>query len=97
MYDDGQGTPQDYKEALKWYKAAAEQGFAMAQNNLALMYYNGQGTPQDYKLAHMWFNLAAANGHEPAAKNRDIVAKNMTPADIAAAQQMASDWIKVHP
>ena len=61
------------------------------------MYKNGKGTPQDYKLAHMWFNLAAVSGDEDAVKNRDIVAKNMTPADIAAAQQMASDWIKAHP
>ena len=97
MYENGQGTPQDYKEAIRWYKAAAEQGLADAQYNLALRYYNGQGTPQDYKLAHMWFNLAAVSGDEDAVKNRDIVAKNMTPADIAAAQQMASDWIKAHP
>ena len=61
------------------------------------MYFSGQGTPQDYKKAHMWFNLAAVSGDEDSVKNRDIVAKNMTPADIAAAQQMASDWIKVHP
>jgi uncharacterized protein len=53
------------------------------------MYFSGQGTPQDYKKAHMWFNLAAVSGDEDSVKNRDIVAKNMTPADIAAAQQMA--------
>jgi uncharacterized protein len=47
--------------------------------------------------AHMWFNLAAVSGDEDAVKNRDLVAENMTPADIAAAQQMASDWVKAHP
>ncbi len=26
MYDTGYGVPQDYEEALKWYKKAAEQG-----------------------------------------------------------------------
>ena len=26
MYDNGQGVPQDYKTAVKWYKLAAEQG-----------------------------------------------------------------------
>ena len=26
MYDEGQGVPQDYAEALKWYRKAAEQG-----------------------------------------------------------------------
>ena len=34
MYFKGQGTPQDYGEALKWYRKAAEQGYATAQNNL---------------------------------------------------------------
>jgi len=35
MYDKGQGVPQDYAEALKWYRKAAEQGFAEAQYNSA--------------------------------------------------------------
>ena len=34
MYDNGQGVPQDYKTAVKWYRLAAEQGHAAAQNNL---------------------------------------------------------------
>ena len=28
MYDEGQGVPQDYKTAVKWYRLAAEQGDA---------------------------------------------------------------------
>ena len=28
MYDDGKGVLQDYKEAVKWYRLAAEQGYA---------------------------------------------------------------------
>ena len=31
MYAVGQGTPQNYKAALKWYRLAAEQGDASAQ------------------------------------------------------------------
>ena len=30
-YRDGQGVQQDYKEAAKWYRLSAEQGFAKAQ------------------------------------------------------------------
>ena len=29
-YDNGQGVPQDYAEAVKWYRKAAEQGDAGA-------------------------------------------------------------------
>ncbi len=56
------------------------------------MYYNSQGVVQDYVQAHMWFNLAGAQGDKQAAKNRDIVAKRMTPAQIAEAQRRAGKW-----
>ena len=42
MYENGQGVPQDDKEAVKWYQLAAEQGDAIAQANLGFMYDNGQ-------------------------------------------------------
>ena len=32
MYDNGQGVPQNYAEALKWYRLAADQGDANAQS-----------------------------------------------------------------
>ena len=34
MYSEGQGVPQDYKTAVKWYRLAAEQGVARAQSTL---------------------------------------------------------------
>jgi len=40
----------------------------------------------------MWFNLAGTQGHKKAAKNRDIVTKRMTPAQIAEAQRLARAW-----
>ena len=96
-YFKGEGVPQNYKEAVRLYRASAEQGFAKAQFNLGVMHYNGEGTPQDYKKAHKWWNLAAANGHEEAKVYRDKVAEMMTTADISEAQQMARDWMKAHP
>ncbi len=44
----------DYKQAIKWYSKAAEQGYAPAQYNLGIMYREGEGTPQDYKQAIKW-------------------------------------------
>ncbi len=97
MYENGQGVPQDYAETVKWYRKAAEQGHASAQNNLGFMYDNGRGVTQDYVQAHMWFNLAAAGSlpdedRDRRAKNRDIVAKLMTPAQVAEAQRLARAW-----
>ena len=91
MYGEGQGVVQDYAESVRWYKLAAAQGNAKAQNNLAIMYGAGQGGMEDYKRAHMWFNLAAVKGYSDAVKNRDIVAKRMTPQQIAEAQKLARE------
>ena len=35
-YAKGLGVPQDYKEAVKWYRLSAEQGVAQAQYNLGV-------------------------------------------------------------
>jgi TPR repeat protein len=91
MYASGQGVPQDYAAAVSWYRKAAEQGYAGAQYNLGQMYRKGQGVPQDYVTAHMWFNLAAAAGDDRAAEVRDVIAKQMTPAQIAEAQKLARE------
>ena len=94
MYDNGEGVPQDYKEAVKWYRLSAEQGDASAQYNLGLMYSNGQGVPQDYVSAHMWFNLCGSSELiRPGCVNkRNIVEKKMTPQQIEKAQEMAINW-----
>ena len=56
---------------MKWYRLAAEQGDAIAQNNLGIMYEYGHGVLQDNTMAHMWYNIASANGHEKAGGYRD--------------------------
>ncbi|MCQ2573379.1 MAG: hypothetical protein MJ182_05755 [Treponema sp.] len=53
---------QDYAKAVEWYKKSAEQGFALGQNNLGLMYENGQGVPQDYAKAVDWYKKSAEQG-----------------------------------
>ena len=56
----------NYAEAVKWYRLAAEQGYAMAQNNLGLMYRSVQGVEQNESEAVKWFGLAAKQGNENA-------------------------------
>ena len=59
LYENGQGVPQDYGQALQWNRKAAEQGLDLAQNNLGFMYENAQGTSQNYAEAVKWYNKAA--------------------------------------
>ena len=62
----GDGVLQDYKEAEKWWRLAAEQGYASAQNNLGWMYSKGKGVLQDHKEAIKWWRLAAEQGNNKA-------------------------------
>jgi len=97
MYRNGQGVPQDYGQAVAWYRQAAEQGDGAAQSLLGAMYQDGQGVPQDYVESHKWRNLAAsrasAENQKQFAEFRDALAKLMTPAQLAEAQQRASAWL----
>ena len=93
MYYNGEGVPQDYSTAVKWYSLAAEQGHASAQGNLGVMYAFGQGVLKDYVYAHMWGNIGAMNGNELGAKWRDDFEKKMTPADISTAQKLARECV----
>jgi len=63
MYDKGKGTPKNNKKAFVWYKKAANQGLADAQNYLAFMYEQGRGTDQDYRKAIKWYKKAAEHGY----------------------------------
>ena len=37
MYANGQGVLQDYKEAMKWFKLAADQGDEVAKKNFEIV------------------------------------------------------------
>jgi hypothetical protein len=82
----------DYATALRLVRPLAEQGDANAQYNLGVFYDNGLGVPQDKVHAYMWLNLSAAQGREGAAAFRDLIARRMTPAQIAEAQKLAREW-----
>jgi hypothetical protein len=62
MYLKGEGVPQDYTEAAKWYRKAGEQGVASAQAVLGHLYRTGEGVPQDYAEAFVWDRRAAEQG-----------------------------------
>ena len=56
------------------------------------MYVNGEGVGRDYVQAHMWLDLTTRLGDNSAAYKRDLIAKDMTPAQIAKAQRLAREW-----
>jgi TPR repeat protein len=92
IYNNGEGTPQDYKQALYWFTKAAVQGNDIAQLNLGMMSADGSGTPKNNVLAYVWWNIAAAQGNKIAKENRGIIEERMTPSQIAEAQKLSKEY-----
>jgi len=58
-----------YDIAVDYYKMAADQGLAEAQNKLGVCYQNGKGVNKDLKKATKYFKLAAEQGDSEAKEN----------------------------
>ncbi len=96
MYNAGIGVPRDYIEALNWYRRAAELGHGDSQAQLGVMYFVGMKVSRDYIKALKWLKIAASLGVDLAPRYSDIVAKRMTPEQIAEAQGLADEWLDNH-
>ena len=78
MYEIGKENykKKNYSEAVKWFRKAAEQGYAEAQTNLGDMYRKGKGVPQDDSEAIKWYLKATEQGHARAQNNLGVMYKN---------------------
>ena len=74
-FDEGLAAYQrgDYETALRELKPLAEQGDALAQAKLGVMYHHGRGVPQDYAEAAKWFCRAAEQGYAVAQHNLGVM------------------------
>ena len=79
-YRVGHGVALDYKEAVKWYRKAADQGNAYGQCQLGHCYRDGEGVAQDYKEAVKWYRWAAEQGNDDASN--------------FAKEQLSFDWAR---
>lgn len=71
-YEYGSGVDQDYAEAAKWYRLAADRRNPIAQNNLGRLYQYGLGGEDSYLSdyhAATFYKQAAEQGFAPAQSN----------------------------
>ncbi len=59
----GLGVAPNYLAAVAWYRKAADQGNAFAQDNLGLCYASGRGIAANYAEAVKWYRLSADQGN----------------------------------
>lgn len=67
------GISKDSFEAARWYRKAAENGHALAMNNLGNAYKSGEGVPKDYQKAIYWYKKAAEKDRSAAMLNLGYV------------------------
>ena len=96
MYKKGQGVAQDYKEAVRWYTKAAEQGDEDAQYRLGSFYSSERASDEELVKAYMWYSIAAFNGEKDAAGMRDGTARRITREQAMKAQDMAREWMATY-
>jgi len=92
IYDDGKGgVRQDPTVASVWYRKAAEQGNAQAQNNLGVTCKKALGpNPVAYAEAMKWFRKAADQGNSDGQFNLGVMyhdGKGGIPQDYAEAMK----------
>jgi hypothetical protein len=63
MFEQGRGVAQSDVEAARWFRKAADKGFAKAQYNLGNMFDQGRGLAQSDVEAARWYRKAADQGH----------------------------------
>jgi uncharacterized protein len=89
---------ENLREALIWYRRAAEQGDPDSEVALGIAYAEGLGVPQDFVEAHKWYNLGASRSTKyediraSINERRDALALKMTTEQVAEAQKLARDW-----
>jgi TPR repeat protein len=59
LYYAGKDIPQNYDEAVKWFRTSSDKGLTLAQAALGKCYLNGDGVEKNVKEAKRLFNIAA--------------------------------------
>ncbi len=77
-----------YATAFREWRPLAEQGNAIAQANLGIMYDNGEGVPQDYAKALQWWRKAAEQGHATAQYKLGFMYRN--------GESVSQDYVQAH-
>jgi TPR repeat protein len=77
---------------VEWYRKAAEQGHAPAQDRMGQAYADGTGVKPDTEEALRWFRKAAEQGYAPSQFNLGFLyfAGRRVPKD----DQQAEQWLR---
>lgn len=108
LYDKYSRDSQTIVEAWKYLCVAANNGDGLAQERMGFWFrttvkrYPNLGELQriaeetdiypDNRIAYMWYTLSDSNGNSVALRIRGYTVRDMSPGEIAEAEQMVRDW-----
>jgi GAF domain/Sel1 repeat len=90
-YAHGKGVPQNYRDAMVWFKRAANHGDIRAQSALSDLYLSGRDLPRDYVRAYTWASIAGGLRRDDNDRLKAIESR-MTPVQIEDAHRRISMW-----
>ncbi len=92
LYYVGMGVSQSYTEALRWYKKAAELGYAPASYSIGIMYWSGKGVRLSGTDALHWFRKAAEQGSEKAKVQIGMAYLSGSDMGVKSDIKVAKEW-----
>lgn len=95
-YATGEGTAQDYAQAVNWFRRAADAGQVLAAATLAAYYRAGRGVPRDEISAYTWSAIAQQEGDLASKHRLAVLRSRMTRTQITEAESRAAAWQQAH-
>lgn len=87
----------DYAAAYREYRALAEAGYPVYQNQIAAMHAQGQGVPADKVEAHAWYTLSASQGDAEAIRAKTMLERELDADQLerskALARRYAAEYV----
>jgi TPR repeat protein len=95
-FASGTGTLRNQKASWQWLKRAADAGQPAALYRMGQVIFKAERSIEDNITAYTWLTLAERRGtgdvKRDAGRDKALLAKDMTPSDIAAAMQRVRAW-----
>jgi len=94
MYLQGQGVEQNFEEAGKWLRKAAENRLPQAQYKLANLYTEGKGVPKDYEFAYVWYSVGSAHDHKLSKEAVGKAKEKLSESELTEAEKLIAEYIE---
>lgn len=86
----GVGILQNFGNTAKWIQTAAARGNPEGMLELGRLYRDGVGVDKDLVQAYVWFNRSSAARNLDAVRERENIARMLTPNELRDAQKQSS-------